>query len=78
MARRPGIAAHSGRPLSSHEPVRDRALESDPEESHPAGNYYLPGELEALIVTFVEHYIHQRYHETLGNLVPTGAMHPEK
>jgi transposase InsO family protein len=33
-------------------------------------NYYLPGELEAKITTFVEHYNHRRYHESLGNLTP--------
>jgi transposase InsO family protein len=33
-------------------------------------NYYLPGELEAQIKAFVEHYNHQRYHESLNNLTP--------
>ena len=33
-------------------------------------NYYLPGDLEARIGKFVEHYNHQRYHESLGNLTP--------
>jgi putative transposase len=33
-------------------------------------NYYLPGSLEAQIATFVEHYNHQRYHESLNNLTP--------
>jgi putative transposase len=31
-------------------------------------NYYLPGDLEAKIAAFVEHYNHHRYHESLGNL----------
>ena len=31
-------------------------------------NYYLPGDLEAQVDGFVEHYNHQRYHESLGNL----------
>ena len=33
-------------------------------------NYYLPGDLEAHIHRFVEHYNHQRYHESLQNLTP--------
>ena len=33
-------------------------------------NYYLPGDLETHIKTFVEHYNHRRYHESLGNLTP--------
>ena len=33
-------------------------------------NYYLPGDLEASIGAFVEHYNHRRYHESLGNLTP--------
>jgi putative transposase len=33
-------------------------------------NYYLPGDLEAKIDAFVDHYNHRRYHENLGNLTP--------
>jgi putative transposase len=33
-------------------------------------NYYLPGDLEAQVETFVEHYNHHRYHESLDNLTP--------
>jgi putative transposase len=33
-------------------------------------NYYLPGDLEANIERFVEHYNHRRYHESLSNLTP--------
>ncbi len=33
-------------------------------------NYYLPGDLEAQIEAFVEHYNHRRYHESLSNLTP--------
>jgi putative transposase len=33
-------------------------------------NYYLPGDLEAHIEKFVEHYNHRRYHESLKNLTP--------
>ena len=33
-------------------------------------NYYLPGDLEAQIGAFVEHYNHRRYHESLNNLTP--------
>lgn len=33
-------------------------------------NYYLPGDLEAQIEAFVEHYNHRRCHESLRNLTP--------
>jgi putative transposase len=33
-------------------------------------NYYLPGDLEAQIGAFVDHYNHRRYHESLDNLTP--------
>ena len=33
-------------------------------------NYYLPGDLEAQLGVFVEHYNHRRYHESLNNLTP--------
>lgn len=33
-------------------------------------NHYLPGELEARVEAFVEHYNHRRAHESLGNLTP--------
>ncbi len=31
-------------------------------------NYYLPGDLERQVAAFVEHYNHDRYHESLDNL----------
>jgi transposase InsO family protein len=33
-------------------------------------NYFLPGDLEKQIESFVDHYNHQRYHESLKNLTP--------
>jgi transposase InsO family protein len=33
-------------------------------------NYYLPGDLQAHIDRFVDHYNHRRYHESLQNLTP--------
>ena len=36
-------------------------------------NDYLPGDLEGHIGHFVEHYNHERYHESLANLTPVGV-----
>ena len=33
-------------------------------------NYFLPGDLEAQIEAFVDHYNHHRYHESLNNVTP--------
>jgi RNA-directed DNA polymerase len=33
-------------------------------------NYYLPSDLERQISTFVDHYNHVRYHESIENLTP--------
>ena len=33
-------------------------------------NYYLPGALEAQLTSFVDHYNHRRYHESINNLTP--------
>jgi transposase InsO family protein len=33
-------------------------------------NYFLPGDLEAQIKTFVDDYNHRRYHESIDNLTP--------
>jgi putative transposase len=33
-------------------------------------NYYLPGDLEAQVGAFIEHYNHRRYHESIDNLTP--------
>jgi transposase InsO family protein len=39
-------------------------------------NYYLPGDFEAQIARFVQHYNHQGYHESLRNLTPAEVYHP--
>ena len=36
-------------------------------------NYYLPGDREATIEKFVDHYNHRRYHESLSNLTPANV-----
>ena len=33
-------------------------------------NYFLPGQLELAVGAFVDHYNHERHHESLGNLTP--------
>ena len=33
-------------------------------------NYFLPGDLEAQIEAFVDHYNHQRHHESINNVTP--------
>jgi transposase InsO family protein len=33
-------------------------------------NYFLPGDLECQIESFVKHYNHERYHESLNNVTP--------
>lgn len=38
-------------------------------------NYFLPGDLEAKIHGFVDHYNHRRYHESIGNLTPADAYY---
>jgi transposase InsO family protein len=38
-------------------------------------NYYLPGDLEHQISTFVDHYNNHRYHESLKNLTPADVYH---
>ena len=36
-------------------------------------NYFLPGQLEAAVAAFVDHYNHRRYHESLGTFTPADA-----
>ena len=36
-------------------------------------NHFLPGDLERQIEAFIEHYNHQRYHESLQNVTPADA-----
>lgn len=38
-------------------------------------NYYFPGELEDRIRQFVYYYNHERYHESLNNLVPADVFY---
>ena len=47
-----------------HQTLKNRILQE---------NYFLPGNLEAQIEAFVEHYNHQRYHGSLSNVTPADA-----
>jgi len=38
-------------------------------------NYYLPGELQEHLHQFVNHYNHERYHESLDNLTPADVFY---
>lgn len=38
-------------------------------------NYFLPGDLETQIEAFVDHYNHQRYHESLNNVTPSDVYY---
>ena len=71
MAGEPGHGAHpecaprhpqtQGKIERWHQTLKNRIL---------LENHYLPGELEARVGAFVEHYNHHRYHESLDNLTP--------
>ena len=70
MAKGPGIAHVRGAPCHPqtqgkierwHQTLKNRIL---------LENYYLPGDLEAQIARFVDHYNHRRYHESSENLTP--------
>jgi transposase InsO family protein len=41
-------------------------------------NYYYPGELEQAIADWVQHYNHERYHESLDNVTPADVYHGRK
>ena len=36
----------------------------------PLENYFLPGDLEAQIEAFADHYNRQRYHKSINNVIP--------
>jgi putative transposase len=42
----------------------------DAQEPHSARELYLPGDLEAQVARYIEHYNHRRYQESLQNLTP--------
>ena len=66
MARRPNMAHVRGAPYHPqtqgkierwHQTLKNRIL---------LENYFLPGDLERQIEAFVDHYNHQRYHESIN------------
>ena len=56
--------------MPSADTGQDRTLASNPQEPVLLENYDLPGDLEAGIDTFVDHYNHRRYHQSLDNITP--------
>ncbi len=60
----PGHPQTQGKIERWHQTLKNRIL---------LENYFLPGDLEAQIEAFVEHYNHQRYHESLANVTPADA-----
>lgn len=61
---KPGHPQTQGKIERWHQTLKNRIL---------LENYYLPGDLEAKISAFIEHYNHYRYHESLGNVTPADA-----
>ena len=57
----PGHPQTQGKIERWHQTLKNRIL---------LENYFLPGDLEAQIDAFVDHYNQRRYHESLGNLTP--------
>ena len=49
-----------------------QSFRSDEHQQH-LENYVLPSDLEAQIGAFVEHYTHQRYHESMNSVTPADA-----
>jgi RNA-directed DNA polymerase len=66
VAREQTHAARARCAVSSTDPGQDRALASDLEEPHSARQ----ADLERQVGAFVEHYNHDRYHESIDNLTP--------
>ena len=56
--------------VSSANPRQDRAWHQTLKNRILLENYFLPGDLEAQIEAFVDHYNHQRYHESINNVTP--------
>ena len=63
VVRRRNIWDRCGRYLTErwHQTLKNRIL---------LDNYFFPADLEAQIKSFVDHYNHQRYHESINNLTP--------
>src|SRR4051812_26508825 len=70
MARQTRHAAYPRRALSSDDTGEDRALASDAQEPHPAGELLFARPARGSDRAFVAHYNHLRYHESIDNLTP--------
>ena len=54
-------------PEYAHQTLKNRIL---------LENYFLPGDLKRQIEAFIDHYNHQRYHESLINVTPSDVYFP--
>ena len=65
-----GIAHVRGAPCHPQTQGKIELWHQTLKNPHSARELYLPGDLEAQVARFIEHYNHRRYQESLQNLTP--------